>query len=553
MAKQPKVIENEELMKEWDWEKNNELGLDPTKLTCGANKKAWWTCYKCGYEWETKINFKSKSQNGCRACNRIPNTSFPEQVILFYLSKELKCENHKIIKGKEIDIFLSDLNIGIEYDGRYFHEKIQGKKESDIAKDKMCANLNIPLYRIKESNKNAIKNNIIYFKLQTGDLYSYKNLQFVISTLCKLLKLPNIKVDLQKDSLQIAQLYLTSPIKNSLLTQHPSIAKKWHPTKNGKLTPDCISSSSGVYCWWQCEKGHEWKDSVHNQVKKVHACPYCSDKKVIKGFNDISTCYPHILKYWDYSKNTISPSTITRKYAKKIWWKCPYCSYEWQSLIFSKIRKNSGCPKCAKSENAIKTIHTRRNNLINKGGSLADQHPEIAKEWHPTKNNNLTPKDVVYGSPEKVWWQCDRGHEWKATINSRSQGAQCPYCTNKKVLKGYNDLSTIYPTLIKEWNYAKNKITPEDVLPHSNKNVWWICEKGHEWQTTVANRVNRSGCPYCAGFTNPQKLNQRLNIDKQLFEELYLLFQKKELTKINFAKALNISRPTLDKLLQNLK
>ena len=59
MAEKKYIIDNAELMAEWNWEKNNKLGLDPTKLTCGANKKAWWTCYKCGYEWETKINFKS--------------------------------------------------------------------------------------------------------------------------------------------------------------------------------------------------------------------------------------------------------------------------------------------------------------------------------------------------------------------------------------------------------------------------------------------------------------------------------------------------------------
>ena len=40
----------------------------------------------------------------------------------------------------------------------------------------------------------------------------------------------------------------------------------------------------------------------------------------------------------------------------------------------------------------------------------------LAKEWHPTKNSSLTPKDVTAGSNKKVWWQCSRGHEWEAGI-----------------------------------------------------------------------------------------------------------------------------------------
>ena len=32
-------------------------------------------------------------------------------------------------------------------------------------------------------------------------------------------------------------------------------------------------------------------------------------------------------------------------------------------------------------------------------------YPHLVKEWHPTKNGDLTPKDVTYGSNKKVWWR----------------------------------------------------------------------------------------------------------------------------------------------------
>ena len=69
--------------------------------------------------------------------------------------------------------------------------------------------------------------------------------------------------------------------------------------------------------------------------------------------------------------------------------------------------------------------------------SLTNVYPEIAKEWHPTKNGTLRPTDVIAGSHKKVWWVCNKGHEWLATIHNRTAaGTKCPYCSNKKVLSG---------------------------------------------------------------------------------------------------------------------
>ena len=69
---------------------------------------------------------------------------------------------------------------------------------------------------------------------------------------------------------------------------------------------------------------------------------------------------------------------------------------------------------------------------------------------------------------------------------------------NKKVLKGYNDLQTINPTLASEWDYEKNiSLTPMDVLPNSNKKVWWKCGNGHGWEAKISDRNNGTNCPQC--------------------------------------------------------
>ena len=59
----------------------------------------------------------------------------------------------------------------------------------------------------------------------------------------------------------------------------------------------------------------------------------------------------------------------------------------------------------------------------------------LIDEWHPTKNEKLEPNDFSCGSHQAVWWRCSASedHEWKATINSRSQGRGCPAALEEKL------------------------------------------------------------------------------------------------------------------------
>ena len=131
---------------------------------------------------------------------------------------------------------------------------------------------------------------------------------------------------------------------------------------------------------------------------------------------------------------------------------------------------------------------------------IENNREDLLKEWHVTKNNDLKPENVSYGSNKRVWWRCDNGHEWQASIVHRKNGRSCPYCSNKKVLKGYNDLATTHPHLVSEWNFDKNKdLTPNDVVSGSSKKVWWKCKRGHEWQVSPNQRIYyNSNCPYCS-------------------------------------------------------
>tara|TARA_B110000091_G_scaffold210772_1_gene254221 strand:+ start:3804 stop:4199 length:396 start_codon:yes stop_codon:yes gene_type:complete len=117
-----------------------------------------------------------------------------------------------------------------------------------------------------------------------------------------------------------------------------------------------------------------------------------------------------------------------------------------------------------------------------KGKSLVELNPDLAKQWHPTKNSDLTPNCFAEFSHQKVWWKCDKGedHEWLCRISVRSKGKNCPICANQKIVLS-NCLKTVNPDLAKEWHTTKNgSLTPYDVGNGSTTKVWWKCDKGED-------------------------------------------------------------------------
>lgn len=144
----------------------------------------------------------------------------------------------------------------------------------------------------------------------------------------------------------------------------------------------------------------------------------------------------------------------------------------------------------------------------------------MAKEWNYERNNGLTPSDVLPNSEIKAWWICENGHEWQAMIGNRTKGQGCPYCSGKKVLKGFNDLQTVIPDLASEWHATKNgNLKPCDVTKGSNKKVWWMCSKGHEWQACICHRSKGAGCPYCSSRMVLKDFNDLQSVNPDLASE----------------------------------
>jgi hypothetical protein len=281
---------------------------------------------------------------------------------------------------------------------------------------------------------------------------------------------------------------------NCLETLFPEIAKQWHPTKNGDLTPYNILPKVSYKVWWKCDKGddHEWEQSPFTRTRNKNnkGCPICSGNKLVSS-NCLVNLRPEIAKQWHPTKNgSLTPYDFTITSRKKVWWKCNKGDdHEWETTIYSRIG-GSGCLICSGHKVAPST-------------SIATLYPKFAKQWHPTKNGSLTPYEVGIGSIKKVWWKCDKGddHEWNVSVNSRYTGkAGCPICSNQKIVLS-NCLATLNPKLAKQWHPTKNgSLTPYDLGIKSGKKIWWKCDKGddHKWVASINNRSQGRGCPVCA-------------------------------------------------------
>ena len=486
-----------ELVKEWDFKKNGDL--TPQQVTYGSDRKVWWKCER-GHSWAATISSRANGR-GCPECLKEYQVSLTEKVFTFYLSKSFNNIQENVhlkeLGKKELDIYIPSLKLAIEYDGHNWHKNTS----RDLEKDKACMRNSITIIRIREDGCASYQSSAHFISCPKnhGNIVT---LTPVVNELINLInKLYNTKIKtietIEPDVTAINESFYSYNKKNSLKAVCPDLLKEWDYEKNGDLNPEYLSAGSNSKVWWKCEHGHSWLAVVSSRVRG-NGCPYCSGKYVLKGFNDLESQFPAIAKEWDYEKNgDLKPDEIYYGTNKVVSWKCEH-GHKWNTKVSTRTRMQSGCPICA----GLKPESGKND--------FATLFPEIAKEWDYEKNGDLKPSDFLPGSEKVVWWKCPRGHSYDTMIAIRTKmNCKCPICSNKRVLAGYNDLATLHPELIKEWDYEKNG----DLLPTqvggsggSHREIWWKCEHGHSWKTKLSTRISLgTGCPKCAIERNKKK------------------------------------------------
>lgn len=475
----------EELLEQWDYERNAPLA--PGQCTPQSNKKVWWKCSK-GHSWNAIVANRCKGR-GCPIC-----------------------ANRQILVGYN-DLATTFPNIAIEW---------HPTKNAPLT----------PQNVVPGSSK------YVWWMCDHGHEWQAK------------------LVDRTKDNgtgCPYCSRREAIPEITDLKTLRPDLLAEWNYSRNTDISPTEVSPGSSKTAWWICKKGHEWKAIISNRSKeKATGCPKCRQQYhtsfpeksiafyLARIFPDILENYrPEILhgKELDifiptqsfaieydgaYAHKNIERDIEKDKLCDEAGirlihireFECP--DMPEGSAIYYRLRKD----KWASLDDAIRFIFNQLSvqpdfqidnqadqaaiyefmDIQEQANSLATQNPELSKEWHPTKNGVLRPEHIAAHSNVAVWWMCEKGHEWKAVVNSRYAGRGCPFCSGKRLMPGQNDLATTHPEVAKEWNYSKNgTLTPQEVTAGSERKVWWIGSCGHEWSAVIYSRISGRGCPFCAG------------------------------------------------------
>lgn len=486
------ITEIKHLMEEWNYEAND--GVSPEKITYGSHIKVWWKCSKCGHKWQQAVMDRTRKQSPAHCpC----------------------CMSRFVIKG------INDFATFHPDDVKDWHPT----KNGDLRPDMIT----------RASSKR------IWWKCsKCGHEWQTS-----------------------ASSKRGCPRCLHSAIAgvDDLATLRPDLAKEWHPTKNGNLTPHDVKQYSNKKVWWLCPNNHEYQARINERTRPFEGtgCPICWKQNRTSFpeqaiFYYLKQLYPDAVNGY---KAKFLKSMELDIYIPSLNIAIEYDGEPWhrKDKLYREQKKYKIC-----AENKIKLIRIREKmsefaadiadeqiGIVEKNGkenlqetikyllkrlnstgknvdvnverdeikiregyqskikdSIAELYPDLINDWHPTKNGLLTPADCKVGSVYKVWWKCSEcGYEWQASPEKRcTRGHGCLNCAKQAPLSGVNDLATLYPEIAKEWHPTKNgDIKPTDVRPRSNRKYWWKCSKcGYEWLASGNNRIgHKSGCPACAG------------------------------------------------------
>ena len=281
---------------------------------------------------------------------------------------------------------------------------------------------------------------------------------------------------------------------NDLVTTHPEVAAQWHPDLNDLKADEVTASSKYKATWTGCafDPRHVWTLEVRTWSAPWRSgrCPVCTGRQFVPGTNDLATTHPGLAAQWHPELNDRAPNQVGRRSTYvATWTSCPkHPGHVWSVSVRHRIQKPVGCNKCKGRAG------------MPRGENLASMRPDLAAQWSP--KNTSPPSNYRIMSNEEVWWVCGEGHHWPAPICQRTGKdylTQCPYCSNRKLLTGYNDLATLRPDLAEEWDTHKNGFPPSEILVGSGYTAHWRCSCGNTWEVTVHKRTNYGqGCRNCS-------------------------------------------------------
>ena len=564
-------------MLEYNYDKNMNIDLD--KLTLGSDKKVWWKCNICGYEWKSSIYYRFTFKSQCPSCqasrgkghiviygindletwcksndkkhilkewNYDKNNTFLPRDVSYGSSKMVwwKCKNNheyiqrvnhktgkedcgcpycvgvKVLKGfNDLESWCvknNRLDILNEYKNATNEKKANEvlfsstKKYNFIcrfghsySRDLYDKTLNFAQCPIcQKSNKISVKEKTVYYYLKKYMEDAIENYIIDKATQKELdIYIPSLKIAVEYDGQFYHQNNKRDIEKNLTCRKQKIILYRIREPRLDNL-PYCHNLRL-------CDESIEsLEKTIMLLLRKIGIVEYDINIKrdlvdiqnlvikysVVNSFQQwcIDNKKEEYLLEWDTDKNgKVTPLNVSYGTTQRYYFICKNGHSYLQSIAL-RTRDDVGCPYCA-GKKVLKEFNDFKTWCIN------NKKLKLLSEWNYEKNGSIKPDSITHGSTKKVWWKCENGHEWFASLNNRSRDRNCPVCSNKIIIKGINDLASNKPQTLLMWNYHNNKnVLPSKVSSNSGIIVWWRCPKcSHEWRQRISHISNGIGCPVC--------------------------------------------------------
>lgn len=240
-------------------------------------------------------------------------------------------------------------------------------------------------------------------------------------------------------------------------------------------------------------------DVSRDKEEDFIVCPYCSDREVFTGLNDVLTyCKNNDISLEDYRGSLDLSKELPSSHKLTEWW-CERHNGVYSQSIRGHILDKYSCNICSgayfvKGVNDFKTKCIANNKL------------HLLEEWDDERN----PEDFPSNTNIIVKWKCKQGHSFESQISARFTGNNCPICSGYKVVAGINDFETCNPDLMLDWDWEENSVKPSEIGKGASYRAKWKCHKcGFKWSSLVSDRnyfnrmsktssVSPNACPNCA-------------------------------------------------------
>ena len=442
----------------------------PQEEYLNEKSKITYKCSLCGNIWRQTPDAVLRGQ-GCPACNHA-NTSFFEKFIFECIKEAMPYErivsrDRKTI-GSELDVYLPDRKIAIEYGAWYWHKKI---KHRDSIKREQCIENGIRLITIFDGCESDTfdEPDTYYFKKAIGEDFEFSKCVMML-----LFQELNIVVHFSEDKWNELRInaYRSSRKKNT--SDFISEMKSVNP--NVEVLGEYLSS--GIAITVKCKMcGYIW-DTTPNTLLSGSGCPNCNKGGGGKGAERIR--HDEFIKRINDMNSEIIILGEYEGSAKRIKCQCKRCNHIWNPIA-NGLMQGYGCPQCAKK-------------------SKLKSHEQFENEFR-TINDSIDLLGRYEGALKPIECRCKIcGYVWRPLPGNLLSGRGCPNCVNEKRKKGNEEFK-----MQMEEMHPDIKVLSEYVNIHTPVECECL-QCGNRWSAEPNSLINRgSGCPKCSAILRNKK------------------------------------------------